>query len=128
MAMPEFLRSRMRPVIRVEYPARKEIEKIIEAHHPRLHERVAPLIETFWRLWDLHQPENGHPPTPRDVIYVFSLAINWADYEAQGQRIPLDDAEHHVSLRSADSQVTITPEHLTRAFREILHQRQGTGT
>lgn len=111
-ALPEFLRSRMRPVIKIGYPSQEEVSSIIRKRCPRLGDRAQPLIETFWLLWDRY--DSRTPPTPRDAIYVFSLALSLADYDYVQGRTPMD-------LSEVSATPTIETRHLERAFAEIFN-------
>jgi MoxR-like ATPase len=86
--LPGFIRSRMRPLIRVGYPERHEINSIMAARHPILRGDGRDFVDHFWKLW---QARNGDtPPTPRDSLYLFGFASRLADYEAAGVLRPLD--------------------------------------
>jgi MoxR-like ATPase len=119
-ALPEFLLSRMRPVIRVGDPPREEIEEIIQG---RFQDRwqssavnqISPLLELFWKSWGklrLSNP-NVKAPSPRDVIYVFDLAFSLADYEA---------SPDHDGQQKSDSALTaplLKPKHVEESFEEM---------
>lgn len=106
--LPDFMRSRLRPVIRVNYPERSEIDRIIKSYFDTMKDDQSALIDKFWDLW-----ERGgvrRPPTPRDSIYIFGYALNLADFEALGKQQPCDlDTQ-------ADPLGVIEEEHLERAF------------
>jgi MoxR-like ATPase len=121
-ALPEFLRSRMRPVIPVGYPPREEIDQIVQKRFLRLQDRLAPLLERFWGLWRDH---NSHtPPTPRDVIYVFDLALSLADYDAlygSDGRKRKEDGEA-IRLDQGPVAPIIETKHLEYAFQEMFRR------
>ena len=107
--LPDFIRSRLRPVIEVGYPSREEIQEIVRTRLPRLGENTEPLLHSFWKLW--RNRHGDRLPAPRDVVYVFGLALNLADFEA---------AKGH------DGQDTPAPvfgqvedRHLERSFRQL---------
>jgi MoxR-like ATPase len=79
---PEAIRSRLRPTVPVGPPPEAELNDLVKSRYEqRFTERVAthvePLLERFWQLWRSHRP--GAPPTPRDAIHIFGLALNLAD-------------------------------------------------
>jgi MoxR-like ATPase len=84
--LPEFIRSRMRPVIRVDYPERSEIDGIIRSHFEEMKKDGFSLLDRFWELWGSHKI--NRPPTPRDSIYIFGYALNLADFESLTGRQP----------------------------------------
>lgn len=91
-ALPDFLQSRMRPVIPVGYPAPEEIARIITHRlESRLAARIDPLLDRFWLRWRERRPAT--PPTPRDVIHIFDLAINLADWGRAAAAGPPIDLE-----------------------------------
>lgn len=94
-ALPEFVRSRMRPVIAVGYPPPEEISQIVRSRYARLHQQVGPLLDAFWSLWRQHS--GALPPTPREVIHVFDLALNLADYALLARRSPFPLTEGGVA-------------------------------
>ena len=79
--LPEFIRSRMRPVIKIGYPPRQEIEAIIRMKFDSRMDNLNVLVERFWYLWD-KKSESGTPLTPRDAIAVFSMASSISDFES----------------------------------------------
>ncbi|MBN1567785.1 MAG: AAA family ATPase [Acidobacteria bacterium] len=106
--LPEFIRSRMRPVIRVEYPERSEIDGIIRSHFEEMKADGSSLLDRFWELWT----NNGinRPPTPRDSIYIFGYALNLADFESLRDRRPCN-----LESDSCES-APIEEKHLDKAF------------
>lgn len=116
-AMPEFIRSRTRPIIDVGYPKEKEINLIIETRHNRIKDQLDPLLDAFWELWHKNYPKRS--PTPRDVIYTFDLAVNLADYD----RLPSDEIK---LLESRSGIPVVEPQALKMAFKELF-LRDGQG-
>jgi MoxR-like ATPase len=110
-ALPEFIRSRMRPVIRMGPPSPEEIARIVGDRYPRLELQAGPLIQQFWLLWGERKPA----PTPRDAIYVFDLALSLADYEACCDRRGLEVDAERIAVAPP-----IEPRHLEQAFAEVL--------
>jgi MoxR-like ATPase len=84
--LPDFIRSRMRPVIIVGYPPREEIDRMIQKRYRLLSEESTPLLDRFWDLWK--EKNRDKPPTPRDSIYLFGYALNLAEFEALGPTAP----------------------------------------
>ena len=118
-AMPEFLRSRMRPVVSVGYPPNEEIEQIVLSRHSRLAQQAEDLLACFWMEWERINPQT--PPTPRDAVYAFDLALSLADFEAGG-----------FSVTGEAGKITLDPtvqakaeeRHLKRALQELVRQRK----
>ena len=119
-AMPEFLRSRMRPVVSVGYPPKAEVEQIVSSRNPRLADQADDLLACFWMEWQRASPKT--PPTPRDAVYVFDLALSLADFEVGGFS-GLDESGK-VSLNPTVRAETVNAErHLKRALQELSLQR-----
>jgi MoxR-like ATPase len=121
--LPEFLRSRMRPIIEVGYSSAEEIAKIVQTRFPNLQDSTKPLLNRFWELWH-SQVSDGHeskPPTPRDIIHLFDLALSHADFEALGGRPRLYASGYESPMElTVDQRGHVTPEHLEIAFRELF--------
>ncbi len=117
-AMPEFLRSRMRPVIQVGYPPRNEINQIISTRHVNLQGQLSELLKTFWEKWDeaYQSDKDKRQPSPRDVIYVFDLAVSMSDYE----RLESVDKGPIRPLESNFAAPVVAPEVLQAAFDELF--------
>lgn len=107
--MPEFIQSRMRPVIPVGYPSEKEIMMIIDKQFPKVGKKIDCLMKLFWDMWK--EMNTNKPPTPRDAIYIFNLATNIADLEAfkaenkrtgsrHEQGVPLEGSRHALSIEN----------------------------
>jgi MoxR-like ATPase len=108
--LPDFIRSRMRPLIRVAYPGRREINSIVAARYAVLRQNGQGLTDHFWKLW---QARNGDtPPAPRDSLYLFGFAAKLADYEAAEAARPLD--------LQATAGRSIDANHLERAFEAFF--------
>lgn len=121
-AMPEFLRSRMRPVVTVGYPPKAEIEQIVRSRHARLENQTENLLTAFWIEWEKINPDTS--PTPRDVVYAFNLAVSLADFEAVGGLG--DGSAGRLSLDPKVRAETLREEHLTRALDELSRQQKET--
>lgn len=109
--LPDFIRSRLRPVIDVGLPGRDEIGRIVTGRFRRLDGNGTRLLEEFWNLWSEHGGEA--PPSPRDALYLFGLTLNIADAEACG-------LEWHPEGAGGNEFVSPEPKHLQRAFRQLF--------
>src|SRR5512139_3292204 len=91
--LPDFIRSRLRPVIDVAYPTHEEIEGIVRSSFHSLNNNGTQLFSKFWSSWEKTFGEK--PPTPRGAKCIFGLALNFADFEAAGDRpYNLENAVH----------------------------------
>ncbi|MCB9924248.1 MAG: MoxR family ATPase [Planctomycetaceae bacterium] len=119
-AMPEFLRSRMRPEIRIGYPPQEEINDIVAKRFPRLEEAIGELLDWFWELWDEKSKhlKSTTPPSPRDVIHVFSLAMSLADYARLGGNVESNDGVDPLIV--GKSAVVVAKPMLAEAFHELF--------
>jgi MoxR-like ATPase len=119
-ALPEFIRSRLRPVIEVGYPPKEEINQIIARqteHEPELDR----LLQAFWDLFTGIK----RPPSPRDAIHLFALASSLRDYELSEAKPKLNgNGAHHPPRRSKAARQTcpISADHLGEAFRQLFRQ------
>jgi MoxR-like ATPase len=102
--LPEFIRSRMQPVVHVGHPSREDINRIIASYQGMQQERKE-LLKVFWELWR----DRSASPTPRQAIQLFALASSFASYEL--------DRKH---LRG--NQPAITTKHVQRAYEELYSQ------
>jgi MoxR-like ATPase len=112
-SLPEFVRSRLRPVIEVKPPSETDLRRIVKRRFRWLQGGDDALIGRFWDLWG--ERRGRVSPVPRDVIYLFGLAQSLADMEAR------DDA-----ATDADRLRPIgrPPEarHLEQAFDELFEE------
>lgn len=107
-SLPEFIRSRLWPVIPIDYPEEEEIERIIRSRFAVIHSNGKQLISRFWELW--HELKSDLPPTPRQAIQLFGYAINLADLEQVQKGVAMNievDANPSLTLRET---------HLEEAF------------
>jgi AAA+ superfamily predicted ATPase len=119
--LPEFIKSRMRPVIKIGYPPRQEIEEIIRIQFKSRMENLTALVEKFWFTWD----KQGFPEkvlTPRDAIAVFSLASGISDYEFQYsfEKTGLGDKTENYAPDSPCNHIHVTEKHLEKAINELF--------
>lgn len=106
--LPDFIRSRLRPVISVGFPDREEIDRIVTSRFSVLNGNGPDLLEAFWRLW--RKKCGDRPPTPRDSISIFAYAINLADYAATCEQ------GRQGELEGCRGSGAIAGEHLEQAF------------
>lgn len=123
-ALPEFLKSRMRPVVPMGHPSRGEIEQIVCSRHPRLEEQARGLLDCFWLEWAQINPKT--PPTPRDAVYAFDLALSLADFEAMGGFPSSGDGGTIPLETNARAEAIHEERHLKRALQELSRQRTET--
>lgn len=109
LSMPEFLRSRLRPVIHVGPPSRETIDGILSSRFDRRlgRQRSDALLDAFWVGWTSRSSQAG--PTPRDAIQVWSLASKLADHETLSATVPGLQLE-------GDGSSTLQPCHLEEAL------------
>jgi len=121
--LPEFIRSRMRPVIKIGYPPRQEIEEIIQRQFKSRMENLTSLVESFWYMWDKHGPENT-PLTPRDAIAVFSMASSISDFESRSgsDKLRSSGKSEVFSLDSGDNHIAVSRLHLEKALQKLFNQ------
>jgi MoxR-like ATPase len=122
--LPEFIKSRMRPVIKIGYPPKKEIEEIIRRQFKSRMKNLSDLIERFWSVWnDISTSEM--PPTPRDAIAVFSMALSISDFEARNGSNVIRNAIKTDSfvLDASDKQINVSDNHLEKAMNELFGQK-----
>lgn len=118
-AMPEFIRSRMRPVVQVDHPPKEEINQIINqqtADEPHLQKLVA----LFWKLF----AKIKHAPSPRDAVHLFALASSLRDYDL-GMTARVYDSSHEDHGNpgmSEHADYPITETHLNEAFQQLFKQ------
>lgn len=112
--LPDFIRSRIKPVIPFGYPPPEEVDKIIQSNYPSLRNNARPLLDGFWSNW---RGRNGDTPAaPRDSIQIFSYAQSLADWDAAKPNLP-------VTFDHNNAPASITPQHIERAF-EVFNADQ----
>jgi len=123
-ALPEFIRSRMRPVINIGYPERSEINQIVARHFPGLRERLQELLDTFWSLWE-KRAKDGQSPSPRDAIHLFGLATSMSDFESLGGDAVFEgsNSTKPFPLAGGARPLDLEPMYLERAFQELFQQK-----
>ena len=109
--LPDFIRSRVKPVIPFGYPQPAEVDRIIKSSYPSLRNNARPLLDCFWSNW---RGKNGDtPPTPRDSIQIFSYAQSLADWDAVEPNPPM-------TLEHNEAPACIKTQHIERAL-EVFH-------
>jgi MoxR-like ATPase len=118
--MPEFILSRMRPVVKIGYPSKNEIENILTRQFGKDGKEMEKLLTYFWVLWQQYGGKE-HLLTPRDAIYLFGLASNLGAFESEDNSS--SDAERKDKLIVTNSKGSITGinrEHLKVAFERFF--------
>jgi len=119
-ALPEFIRSRLRPVIEVGHPPKEEVNQIISrqaANEPELEK----LLQLFWDLF----AGIKQPPSPRDAIHLFALAASLREYDRSGTQLKLNGNGVHAPSAVPEGKpepYPISTEHLGQAFRQLFHK------
>ena len=115
--LPEFILSRMRPRITINYPPKEEIDSIIRDQCKGFRNETDKLIDLFWALWTEHGGKAGGI-TPRDAIYLFGWASKLSAFDQTGGTRTLIEAsnEEPFDIDLQQSYTGIKPEHLKLAF------------
>jgi MoxR-like ATPase len=112
--LPDFIRSRVKPVVPFGYPPPEELDRIIQSNYPSLRHNARLLLDGFWSNW---RGKNGDsPPAPRDSIQIFSYAQSLADWDALGPNPPM-------TFQHNKAPASIQPQHIEQAF-EVFHADQ----
>ncbi|MDD2734734.1 MAG: AAA family ATPase [Desulfuromonadaceae bacterium] len=123
--LPDFVRSRLFPLIRIDKPVPELINTMIRNQFQGQQHGVDKLLNSFWRLWDKNSSEED-APSPRDVIQIFSLADKLADYDADGARSI--STTHQLDIREKPGQsarnTRIAQVHLEKALLQF-HEMRG---
>ena len=117
--LPEFIQSRMRPVINVNRPSKDDINKIIASRvNKNVQTNMDKLLLEFWKLW----ASKDKPPTPRDAIHMLALASTLSEYEQKGGDAVLKSNPTDAGniLRGGQEAPQIGPDHLQVAFKELF--------
>jgi hypothetical protein len=110
----------MRPVIKIGYPPRQEIEEIIQHKFKSRMENLDSLVERFWYIWD-KKTAPGITLTPRDAIAVFSMASSISDFESHNcsEKLRSGRKSDKSALEATDSQISVSYNHLEKAITEF---------
>lgn len=119
--LPEFIRSRLRPVIKVGFPEKTELNTIIGQQFPEVQPQLEQLLDTFWALW-AKCGNAGRYPSPRDAIHLFALASSLGDLETDGARNAAGAVRKGGPSATSRSQLALNllPVHLENAFAELF--------
>ncbi|WP_295585210.1 AAA family ATPase [uncultured Lamprocystis sp.] len=116
--LPDFVRSRLFPIIRVEQPAPELISAIVMRQFPTQQRAIGKLLTGFWRLWDADQQGKDDLPSPRDVIQIFALASKLAVLDAEP-----DTDQHRPGRRDTaapgTAEAPLCLEQVERALRQF---------
>ena len=115
--LPEFIRSRMRPVIEVGFPPKEELDQII-SRQAASEPEIKKLLQTFWDLFGRIK----RPPSPRDAIHLFALASSLRNFAASDAEKKIDGKKPagHLRLDPPATLAAITPDHLNEAFEQLF--------
>jgi MoxR-like ATPase len=114
--MPDFIKSRMRPVVPVGYPRGEEINRMVKTRYRRLSQNGDRLLDRFWDLW---RKKNGEkPPVPRDSNDIFGFAMGLADYEEA-------ENSHPFRLENRAFSPDLQERHLEAAFAAFYPGNEG---
>jgi len=122
--LPEFILSRMKPLIRVDYPLPAEIDDVIREHFKGMNGEVNRLLDVFWTLW--HSNARDHQTlSVRDALNVFGLASKLAAHELS--------SKHHSarmlvflemsSTKNGNSFLNVREDHLVKAFNQLIGEK-----
>jgi len=115
-ALPEFVQSRMRPFIQVDYPPREEIDEILERLLAEESDR-AKLISAFWGLW----MDADRPLSYRLANHHISLAKGLCDVEGL-MRTENQSGKFQYALKKLNQdpgEFPLKARHLEEAFEQL---------
>ncbi len=120
--LPDFMESRLRPVVEFGYPPSEEINAIVKETFPRIGPAETGLLDQFWVHWSKYK--EGRPPAPRDAIQLFSLASSLADFDRNNGEISILRAGEDwiEGANDAYTPAEITHDHLKLAFSELYER------
>ena len=122
--LPDFVRSRLFPLIRVDKPEPEMISTIVKQQFPHQQQEMTRLLKSFWGLWNENYKE-WEAPSPRDVIQIFSLADKLADYDESGMGFSAGMPSQKTKLlpgRGAAGS-SFHQEHLEKALKQFGEMR-----
>ncbi|MBI4918149.1 MAG: AAA family ATPase [Acidobacteria bacterium] len=112
--IPEYVRSRLKPVVAFGACPREEIEMIVDARYPALR-GAAPLLGVFWEAWE-ETTGGGTFPTPRDAVHIFALALG----VAHNGSVPRRTADGFLDVSTPCDTVQVRPDHVREALRMVM--------
>jgi MoxR-like ATPase len=92
--IPDYIISRLFPIVRIGSLSKKEIETVVRAEYRMPGKALEPALEAFWRV----HKEAGAQPTPRAALCIFSLASSLAGYRSDDSEVRPSDVEKAFSL------------------------------
>lgn len=120
--LPEFIRSRLWPVITLAFPEKKEIKNIIDMQFAWNDSQVDALMDAFWDLWEKNYGPDKRP-TPRDAIHIFSLASNLCDLDSSSKIKENDNRLGSLLAGTSFSgHIQLNVKHLETAFDYLFDQ------
>lgn len=119
--LPEFIRSRLWPVISVGFPEKTEFKSIIGNQFPESQSRIEALLDTFWALW-AKTADAEKKPSPRDAIHIFTLASNLSDLEMETEGEHGKKYDRRKGCGPTNT-LTLKPKHLESAFEHLFYDR-----
>jgi len=124
--LPDFIDSRLRPVVEFGYPPSEDINEIVKQAFSRMDDTAGEMLDQFWVQWGKYH--KGNPPSPRDAIQVFMLASGLADFDHNNEAISAQRAgEAWVEGEHRDyNPAQISHEHLKQAFVELYAEDAGS--
>jgi MoxR-like ATPase len=114
--LPDFIKSRCRPIVHFGYPKPEELKQIVVTHYPLLREGINALMDHFWGLW--REKFGNMPPSPRDAVNFMTYAQNVADREKM-------ETTGMLSLESPVALTKIEKAQLETAFNEFFNSLNG---
>ncbi len=122
--LPEFILSRMKPLIKVDYPRPDEIDDVIRAHFKGMNGEVNLLLDVFWALW--HNNSRDHQNlSVRDALNVFGLASKLAAHELSSKphaaRVLFFPDK--ASGINGNSFLNVRKDHLVKAFNQLIGEK-----
>ncbi len=122
--LPEFILSRMKPLIKVDYPTPLEIDDVIREHFKGMNGEVNKLLDVFWALWREQSCEHNNLSV-RDAINVFGLASKLAAFEFNCQTLngKLSKSAALKEDNNGNSFFQVGKEHLDKAFFQMISEK-----
>jgi hypothetical protein len=124
--LPDFVRSRLFPVIRVNKPETALINRMICHQFATSQQSMEILLQSFWEQWDASSVDE-EAPSPRDVLQIFTLAGKLADYERSGDKIQKNGRRQRsskVAQKCLKENGGITQDHLHQALQQFKEIRE----
>jgi len=107
--LPDYMQSRLRPVIKVPNMHKSDIDRIVATRFSDDQLIVKKRQKDFWKLWQRNNEAQN--PSPRDALFIYSLASNLSLWEKKGLR------------RSPKTELSV--KHLEKAFELFSNSLNG---